>query len=57
MFGIPSIPNTDDLLDLDSSKLRSKFRSKLTGFEMQVGLTRIETQRLVFQLVVDQCSN
>ena len=25
-------------------------------FEIEVGLTGIETKRLVFQLVVDQCS-
>ena len=35
----------------------SKLRSKLTGFEIEVGLAKIETKRLVFQLVIDQCSN
>ena len=48
---------TDDLADADSSELRSNLRSKLTGFEIDVGLTGNETKRLEFQLVVDQCSN
>ena len=57
VFGIPSIPNSDALVISDSSELRSKLRSKLTRFEIEVGLTRIEIKRLVFQLVVDQCSD
>ena len=32
-------------------------RSKFIGFEIKVGLTGVETKRLVFELVVDQCSN
>ena len=32
-------------------------RSKLTGFEIEVGLTGIVNKRLIFQLVIDQCSN
>ena len=47
-----SIPNFDDPVDSDSSELRSK----LTGFEIKIGLTGIESKRLVFQLVVDPCS-
>ena len=43
VLGIPSVINTDDLVDSDSSELRSK-------------LTGIQTKRLLFQLVVDQCS-
>ena len=39
VFGIPSILH--DLVYSDSSELRSK----LTGFEIEVGLTRIETKR------------
>ena len=49
MFGIPSDADTN-LVDSDSSKLRLK----LTGFEIEVGLTGIETKGLVFQLVDDQ---
>ena len=30
-------------------------RSKLTGFEIEVGLTGIVNKRLMFQLVIDQC--
>ena len=37
--------------------LGSKLRSKLTGFAIEVGVTGIQTKRLVFQLVVDHCSN
>ena len=54
VFGIPSISNADDLVDSDS---RSKLRLKLTGFEIENRLTRIETKRLAFQLVVDHCSS
>ena len=43
-FGIASIVGSD------SSELRLKLRSKLTGFEIKVELTGNETKRLVFQL-------
>ena len=29
----------------------------MTGLEIEVGLTGIETKRVVIQMVVDQCSN
>ena len=62
VFEISLIPNTVDLVDSDSSEMRSKLRLKLTGFEIEIGLTEIvdrklETKCLVFQLVVDHSSN
>ena len=57
VFGFPSIPSTDYPVDSVSSELIAKLRSKTTRFEIVIGLKGTETKRLVFQLVVDECSN
>ena len=65
VFGIEVQIEVDQKFGIDRSVFGIEFYielgqflgSKLTGFEIEVGLTGIETNRFVFQLVVDQCCN
>ena len=58
VFGIASVFGIEVHIEL-GYYLESKFKRSVCGIEVEieVGLTGKKTKRLVFQLVVDQCSN